>query len=728
MWRRVEGVGGSRYEGAMQGIPVQLGHRPAPVFQEQRMEVRRTIIRSIKLVQALSVPKITLYNVRSAWAKWDNLSEDIQMRETDVMFLTEVWEKLENRKHQKAIENLLELKGLKYISIPRPGARRGGGTALISAENNFRITKLKISIPHPLEACFALLRPRNPTGKITKFICISFYSPPKLRSNKKLIEFLISTVAQLRSEHPNCGIVMGDDVNDLKLPLLLAYDPSLKQIVRGFTNKNRDKLLDCLITTLHSLLQEPTILPPIQVDPGKTGKDSDHMGVECVPRNHLVTQGCKLREKVVVQPLPESGLVELGFTLMKECWEGVEESMSSSEMVMAFEEHSRTLVDKQFPKKMVFVEDNDLPYFSEDLRKLKRQRQRASGKGPTVHGRRSGKYVNLREKFNSKLKREALKYVDKIKKEVAEGVRGSGYKAVRKLGNRPGDTGRRKEEAANRLDYYFFALSQSVQPLEETKFHPALRLELQESRRNQTKPRITKHQVYCKMIKATKPHSSVPGDVPLPVIKCYPYLYSAPVAKIFNKIINTSTWLQRWKEEQIVVLPKSPNLVVKSEEDLRNIAKSPWISKLLENLLLDFILPILNPYLDPGQCGGLNGSSTTHYLVKLLDFVHRTLDKRMPHCAVLATEDLSWAYNLGNHSLVVEDLFSMHLPGWLLAITCSYLSGRTRVLQYQGSKSSSQQLPGGFGAGNAFGGIFFIIKFNGVCIPIPRPMSGNQSF
>ena len=735
--RREEGSG-VRESTERCAIPVQSGHRPAPSPQLPRPPVRRTIRRSNKLVQALSVPRMSLYNVRSAWAKWDNISEDLTMRETDVMFLTEIWEKSENIKHQKAIESMFELKGLKYISTPRPGARRGGGTALISAERNFQMTKLNIHIPHPLEACFALLRPRNPTGNITKFICISFYSPPKSKANKKLIDFLTEAVVQLRSEHPKSGLIMGADVNDLKLPVLLSYDSTLKQIVKGFTNKNQDKVLDCFITDLHSLLQEPTILPPMQVDPGKKGKDGDHMGVEVLPRNNLETQGSKLREQVVVQPFPESGLIEIGHTLLQEKWEMLEDRMTSGDMVASFEEHSKMMVDKQFPKKGVFVGDGDQPYFTEELRQLKRQRQRAY----TLHGRRSFKYVKLKEKFDLKLRGAALKYVNKIEQEVGEGVRGSGYCAIRKLGNRPGDTGKRKEvivpeyvdqkltplQAADRLATYFSAVSQTVEPLDETKFHPALRLELERGRNSDTKPIITQHQVYCKLLRASKPHSSVPGDVARPVIRRYPYLYAAPVAKIFNKTIQSATWPEQWKQEQVNVIPKSPTLVVKSEEELRNLAKTAFLSKLLESLLCDYIMPIVNPYLDPGQCGGLKGSSTTHYLVKMVDFIHRTLDKRTPHCAVLATEDLSRAYNRGSHSLVVEDLHAMHLPGWLLALTCSYLAGRSMVLTYQKATSSPQFLPGGFGAGTGFGGFLFIIKFNGVCLrpPIPRPMSGNQ--
>ena len=131
-------------------------------------------------------------------------------------------------------------------------------------------------------------------------------------------------------------------------------------------------------------------------------------------------------------------------------------------------------------------------------------------------------------------------------------------------------------------------------------------------------------------------------------------------------------------------------------------------------------------YLDTGHCGGLRKTSTSHYLIKLLDFVHCTLDKRTPHAAVLAAMDLSKAYNRGD-SMVIEDLFSMHTPGWILAVLCSYLSLRSNVLSYQSESSSPRSLSGGYGAGTIMGGFLFIIKFNGIFLrpSIPRP-TGNQ--
>ena len=148
-----------------------------------------------------------------------------------------------------------------------------------------------------------------------------------------------------------------------------------------------------------------------------------------------------------------------------------------------------------------------------------------------------------------------------------------------------------------------------------------------------------------------------------------------------------------------------------------------------EALLGDFLLPVVDPYMDPGQCGGFRGTSVTHYLIKLCDFIQRTLDSRMPHCAVLTSEDLSKAYNRGSHMLVVEDLHAMHTPNWLLAIVCSYLSSRSMLLKYKNEVSSPRSLPGGFGQGVWLGGLLFIVKFNGACLRpgLPRPISKNCS-
>ena len=723
-------------------IPVYVGNRPLKERPVEREPVRRTVRRNSKLVDALSVPRMTLYNMRSAWSKLDNLAEDMRMRKTDLCVLTEVWQVAENVKHQEAIEELLELHGVKYVSTPRPGARRGGGTALACSEEYFHMSKLNIAIPKPLEACFTILRPKKPTGKITKFICCSFYSPPRSPHRNKLAEFLVDTLGRLRQEHPGSRVILAGDRNDLRSEAITDLDPTLKQLVKHFTNKKGDKVLDVILTDCRDLLQEPSLLPPLQVDDNKKGEDSDHKGVQCLPRSNLSSEGGKIREKIVLRRFPESKIIDFGIALAQEDWRVIRDEMNVDEMVNAFVGHNKVMVDRFFQEKVVQVGPEEKPFFTEELRSLKRRRQRAYAK----YGRRSAKYSNLKKTFDQKLKHEARKYVSKVQKEIKEGKRGSGYKTIRKLGNRPGESWTNQVvtlptyveqnlshmEVANKLAQHFSVISQSVDPLDIGKFHPALKTTLQEGISG-PKPTISQHEVYRNIIKVRKPNSSVSGDIPRPLIKKYPFLYAAPISKIFNNMIQSGKWPRQWVREEAIVLSKlEKTKQPTSEDDLRSISKTAWVSKLCENMLGNYILPIIDKFLDPGQCGGLKKSSISHYLVKLLDFIHTTLDERTPHAAVLATEDLSKAYNRGSHQIVIEDLHAMlhgspH-AGWILNLTCSYLQGRSMILTHQQARSSEVDLPGGFSAGTWLGGMLFIVKFNGACLrpPVPRPITGNK--
>ena len=96
------------------------------------------------------------------------------------------------------------------------------------------------------------------------------------------------------------------DRNDLKVERLLSLDPALRQVVNFPTNKKRDKILDVVCTDMYAGYQEPTLLPAIQVDPGREGVPSDHWGVEVRPRTNTSTSKATLRKKIIeVQPMPE---------------------------------------------------------------------------------------------------------------------------------------------------------------------------------------------------------------------------------------------------------------------------------------------------------------------------------------------------------------------------------------------------------------------------------------
>ena len=167
-------------------IPVIIGNRPLPPPLETQTSLRRTRVlktlrRSKKAIQGLSLPTITNYNMRSLLPKLDCWVEDFEERSVGLSFLTEIWEKAANKKHQNKLREVFEMKGILYISTPRPGLKRGGGVAIAADPTRFSLSKLNVPNPHNLEVSWGLLKPKKVTGSISKIICCAFYSPPTVQ-------------------------------------------------------------------------------------------------------------------------------------------------------------------------------------------------------------------------------------------------------------------------------------------------------------------------------------------------------------------------------------------------------------------------------------------------------------------------------------------------------------------------------------------------------------------
>ena len=58
-----------------------------------------------------------------------------------------------------------------------------------------------------------------------------------------------------------------------------------------------------------------------------------------------------------------------------------------------------------------------------------------------------------------------------------------------------------------------------------------------------------------------------------------------------------------------------------------------------------------------------------------------------------ASIDLSKAFNRIDHSIIIEDLYDMDTPSWLLNNLVFYLSERPMVRQYNGNQSKRKTLP-----------------------------------
>ena len=213
-----------------------------------------------------------------------------------------------------------------------------------------------------------------------------------------LIDHIAVTLQSLLGIHPNAGVIISGDRNNIDIPVLLSIDPSLRQTVRH--NTRGDRILDVIVTNLSKFFNEPEIIPPINPDRPGHGVPSDHNGVEATPRVSMSQPPTRTKVRKMIRPLPDSLLFTFQSKLRTQNFEMLR-GMNIQEMVSTFQNVVNTLLCDTFPEKTIIISPEDKPWFTEGLRLLKRQRLR--------HYQRHGKdekYNDLQLKFDQKMKSE----------------------------------------------------------------------------------------------------------------------------------------------------------------------------------------------------------------------------------------------------------------------------------------------------------------------------------
>ena len=119
------------------------------------------------------LPSISVANVRSLRPRINSFSKDMIESKISLSLICEIWEKPEDVNYQQAIEQIFELKGIKYISTPRHIAKRGGGAAIAADLAKVSLEKLNIFIPHNLEIVWGLVKPRDAKHNCRKLLFAS---------------------------------------------------------------------------------------------------------------------------------------------------------------------------------------------------------------------------------------------------------------------------------------------------------------------------------------------------------------------------------------------------------------------------------------------------------------------------------------------------------------------------------------------------------------------------
>ena len=642
------------------------------------------------------------------------------MREVTVALCSETWEKTTNKKYQKEVERLLELKGLGMVSQPRK-YRRGGGVCIIADLSKVTIQPIEIPNPHNLEIVFALVKPKNP-GVIKEIITFAFYSPPRSKRKSKMTDCIVTTLHSLLTSYPQAGIMGGGDRNCYNVSPVINAIPGLQNLQQLPTLGAKN--LDILLSNMGRYYSEVTVVPPVNCDNPNRGVPSDHSVPIIFPLTNATISEPKTYTYKTTRPLPESGIQEFGKLILEENWESIKESESSDIQESMLQNILNDLMERSVPTKTVKLGRNDKTFMTKELKIIDRQRKREY----TRNGK-SQKYLDLSDKFCRKFKLAGKQFLQKNVDSIMAAKPGQAYKALKRMGAQPGDDaedggfelpeyvsqGLSAAECADRLAQAFANISQEFPPL-DTKQLPSRTQSILKGEPNPFcdldpgLPYISRQMVEEKIAQAKTTKGGVPGDLPPKLAKEFGPELARPAAQIFRTIAISGHWPKRWKMEQGVALKKVPE--PKSEDELRIISLTPFLSKIFEKIVIEWLLAFISDKLDIHQYGGRKGTSINHYLIDFISFILYNQDQTEPMAILAAMIDFKKAFNRQNHAILITKLGDMGVPGWLLRIVVGFLEERELEVTYKGEKSGSKKLPGGGPQGTVLGMFLFLVLIN----------------
>ena len=136
-------------------------------------------------------------------------------------------------------------------------------------------------------------------------------------------------------------------------------------------------------------------------------------------------------------------------------------------------------------------------------------------------------------------------------------------------------------------------------------------------------------------------------------------------------------------------------------------------SKVFEHFVSKWVLADITNNIDMYQYGNLKGSSTSHYLIKLLDSVLKGLEKPQ-NVAVITLLDFRKAFDLVDHGIAIRELFNLGCRNSLIPLKCSFLTGRKHQVLYGESASEFQDISCGVPQGTKLGPLIFLCLVNSV--------------
>ena len=148
---------------------------------------------------------------------------------------------------------------------------------------------------------------------------------------------------------------------------------------------------------------------------------------------------------------------------------------------------------------------------------------------------------------------------------------------------------------------------------------------------------------------------------------------------------------------------------------MRPLSLTDIFAKVAEGFIAKWVVQDIQDSVDINQFGNIQGVSTAHYLLNLMDVLFQGADKPKNIGTVVLT-DFSKAFDLVNHSVAIQKLIHLGVRGTIVPWICSFLYGRKQCVRYNQTSSDFLPLFAGVPQGTKLGPIAFQAVINDAAV------------